>query len=81
MKKHRKVDCMNVQEKMMLIHKLLLEIPFDYLILKFFDAESERFLDKKIKVLEQLKAGKKRAEIEGFYEILELYPKNEEMWD
>lgn len=72
---------MNVQEKMILIHKLLLEIPFDYLISKFFDAESEKMLDKKIKVLEQLKAGKNRAEIEEYYEILELYPKDGEMWD
>ena len=37
---------MNVQEKMILIHKLLLEIPFDYLISKFFDAESEKILEK-----------------------------------
>lgn len=72
---------MNVQEKMMLIHKLLLEIPFNYLIMKFFDAESEKMLDQKIKVLEQLKAGKKPDEIDGYYEILELYPKDEEMWD
>lgn len=72
---------MNVQEKMVLIHELLLEIPFDYLISKFFDTESEKLLDQKIKVLEQLKAGKNRAEIDGYYEILELYPKDGEMWD
>lgn len=48
--------------------------------LKFLDLDSEEMLDEKIEVLEALKAGKTIKEIPGFYDILELMPK-EGIWD
>ena len=50
-------------------------------MLKFFDTDSDKMLDEKIKVLQDLKAGKTIAEIPTFYDILELYPANGEIWD
>ncbi len=69
----------NIDELMDLINKkteamrLIDEIrnPF---ILEYYDFESDKNLDKKIKVLKQIKAGKPFEEIEGLYDILELYP-------
>ncbi len=46
------------------------------LINKFFDISSKRNLDKKIEVLEQVVAGKTPKEIDGYYDILENYPKD-----
>jgi hypothetical protein len=46
------------------------------LIHKFFNISSKKNLDKKIEVLEQTIAGKTPEEIEGFYDILEYYPKD-----
>lgn len=50
-------------------------------MLRFFDTDSDKMLDKKIEVLKDLKAGKTIAEIPNFYDILELYPADEEIWD
>lgn len=61
------------------IMRLLLEVD-NYEIYKFFDDESDEMLDEKIEVLTALKEGKTIAEIPNFYDVLELYPKNE-MWD
>lgn len=44
------------------------------LVKKFFDVKSEKNLDKKIKVLTELKKGKAPEDIPEFYEILEKYP-------
>lgn len=44
------------------------------LILEYFDIESDKNLDKKIKVLEEVKSGKEFSDIKGFWDILELYP-------
>lgn len=55
------------------IFKLIDEIHYPVL-LEYFDFESDKDLDKKIEVLEQLKDGKDVSEIDGFWEILELYP-------
>lgn len=44
-------------------------------LLDYFDYESNENLDKKIKVLEQMKAGVAIDDIDGFWDILELYPK------
>ena len=44
------------------------------LILEYFDIESDKNLDKKIKVLEEVKNGKDFSDIDGFWDILELYP-------
>ncbi len=43
---------------MVKIAMLLEEIPFDFLIDKFFDRRSEKKLDKKIEVLEKIRDGK-----------------------
>lgn len=53
----------------------------DYLVLKFLDENSYAMQDKKIKVLDELIAGKTPSEIPEYYEILEKYPKDGEMWD
>lgn len=66
-------------EKKIKIMRLLLEVD-NYEIYKFFDDESDEMLDEKIEVLTALKEGKTIAEIPKFYDVLELYPKNE-MWD
>ena len=51
-----------------------------YEVDQFFDADSDKMLDEKIEVLTALKDGKPIAEIPKFYDVLELYPKDE-MWD
>lgn len=66
-------------EKKIKIMRLLLEVD-NYEVYKFFDDESDEMLDEKIEVLTALKEGKTIAEIPNFYDVLELYPKNE-MWD
>lgn len=52
-----------------------------YEVSQFFDVDSDELLDDKIEVLTALKEGKPIAEIPKFYDILELMPKNGEMWD
>lgn len=49
-------------------------------LMKFFDLKSDKLLDKKIEVLESLEAGKNIEEIDGFYDVFELMPK-EGLWD
>ncbi len=51
------------------------------LINKFFDFESEKMLDEKIQVFKALASGKKESEIPKFYDVLELYPKDGQIWD
>ena len=48
-------------------------------MLEFFDLDSDKMLDLKIKVLTDLKNGIPIADIPNFYDILELYPAD--MWD
>ncbi len=50
-------------------------------LLEFFDLDSDEMLDTKIKVLTDLVNGKTISEIPEFYDILELYPNDDEMWD
>ena len=69
-----------VIEKKMKIQDLLLEV-YDDMIFKFFDLESEKLLDEKIEVLTKLSKGVTPSEIEDYYKILELYPKDNEIWD
>ena len=71
---------MNNNEKHLKIMELL-EGVYDILIDKFFDLDSDKMLDEKIEVLTALKEGKTTAEIQNYYKILELYPKDEEIWD
>lgn len=67
-------------EKVIRIMDLLFEID-DTVFKKFFDIESTEMLDKKIEVLEKLANGTVPAEIPEYYEVLELYPKQGEIWD
>lgn len=67
-------------EKKEKIFSLLMDVD-DELVRKFFDQESPELLDEKIKVLTDLKAGKKPEEIPEYYSILELYPEDGQEWD
>lgn len=74
---------MNVKEyveKKEKIFSLLMDVD-DELVRRFFDQESSEKLDEKIKVLTDLKEGKKPDEIPEYYSILELYPKEGQEWD
>ena len=66
-----------MEEKKIKIMQLLSEIYEP--LLEFFDVDSDKMLDEKIKVLTDLKNGKQIADIPNFYDILELYPTD--MWD
>jgi len=66
-------------EKKVLIMTLLSQV-YDPL-LRFFDVDSDKMLDEKIEVLTALKNGKTISEIPKFYDILELYPDENELWD
>lgn len=68
------------QKKMVQIHKLLEDVD-DLLVVQFFDLNSKKMLDMKIKVLTQLKNGVPPADIPEYYSILELYPQNGNKWD
>lgn len=70
---------MSKEEKLIKVHELYLEV-FMEPELKYFDTESEELLDEKIEVLTALKEGKTISEIPGFYDVLELMPK-EGIWD
>ena len=48
-------------------------------MLEFFDVDSDKMLDEKIKILNELKNGKSISDIPNFYDILENYPAD--MWD
>ena len=63
-------------EKKEKIFSLLMDVD-DELVRKFFNQESSELLDEKIKVLTDLKAGKKPED----YSILELYPEEGQQWD
>ena len=69
-----------MEEKMLKIFELLARVD-DLLIHKFFDIESDKMLDEKIEVLTALANGKKPSEIPKYYDILELYPKDGQIWD
>ena len=66
-------------EKKTEIMNLLIEVD-DELANKFLDVDSDKLLGEKIEVLKALKDGKKPEEIEKYYDVLELYPKDES-WD
>lgn len=68
-----------MEEKMLIIMDLLTIV--DEPFLKFFDINSNKNLDLKIKVLTELKERKTISEILEFYDILELYPKEGVLWD
>lgn len=69
-----------IESKKYQINDLLMEVtfpPFE----QFFDSESNQLLDEKIEVLTALKEGKQASDIPNFYDILELYPKDDTHWD
>ena len=68
-------------EKNVKMRELLIEVDFPPMFMQFFDLDSDELLDEKIEVLTALKEGKKISEIPNFYDILELYPKDDEHWD
>lgn len=68
-----------MEEKKVKIIELLTKV-YDPL-LEFFDLDSDEMLDEKIEVLTELAKGKTISEIPNFYDILELYPKDNEIWD
>ena len=71
-----------MEDKKIEIMKLLIEIPYNYLVIKNFDLDSDKLLDEKIDVLTKLKNGKTIEDIKNFYDILEKYPEdNNIMWD
>lgn len=67
------------EEKFLIIASLLAEV--HHPLLRFLDLESEEMLDDKIQVLTDLKNGKTISEIPKFYDILELYPDENELWE
>ena len=69
-------------EKQLKIMDLAIEIAgLNYEFDKFFDVESDKMLDEKIEVMTALKDGKPISEIPNFYDVLELMPKDGEIWD
>jgi hypothetical protein len=71
---------MKYLEKKIAIMELLFKVD-DTLVKQFFDEESNENLDKKIEVLTKLANGTPPADIPEYYDILEKYPKQGEMWD
>lgn len=72
-----------MKEKMIAILNLYVEVMLeDRLVAKFFDLNSEELLDLKIEVLTKLKNGTAPQDIPEYYQILELYPKDDmDLWD
>jgi hypothetical protein len=71
---------MTTAEKQVKILHLLVKIDDD-IFNKFFDVDSEKMLDKKIEVLEKLANGVVPADIPEYYDVLELYPSSNDIWD
>lgn len=66
--------------KLKQINDLWLEVSQDNnLVKRFFDLDSEKMLDEKIRVLEELKSGKMPGDVKGFYNVLEKYPKDKDV--
>lgn len=69
----------DIEKKKLKVLDLLFEVD-DPLVKQFFDVDSDKLLDEKIEVLSALKKGVAPADISKYYDVLELYPKDE-MWD
>lgn len=72
---------MNLVKKHMEIHELFYSVDFPPMLEQFFDFDSDELLDEKIEVLTAMKNGKQYTDIPKFYDILELYPKDDTHWD
>jgi len=53
----------------------------DYLVSRFFNPNSSKNLDQKIEVLTKLKNGTPPSDIPDYYDILERYPRDGQLWD
>lgn len=71
---------MSKTEKLLQINKLYVLIT-DELFLNFFDINSESMLDEKIEVMKKLANGVSPIDIKNYYKVLELYPKDNNVWD
>jgi hypothetical protein len=71
---------MDKLEKETAILRLLDEVEVPHPLMNYFDYDSEELLDKKIEVLQALKAGKSIDDIDGGYSIFELLPEGQH-WD
>lgn len=69
-----------MQDKKIKVFELLGKVN-DRLVEQFFDIASDKLLDEKIEVLTALSNGKTPSEIPNYYKVLELYPKDDEIWD
>ncbi|MDO4732901.1 MAG: hypothetical protein Q4B50_05220 [Bacillota bacterium] len=70
------------QDKMIQVLELFSAVKYtDLLVSQFFDLDSEKNLDQKIKVLSKLKNGIPPSNIPDYYDILELYPRDGQLWD
>ena len=68
-------------DKMNKIMELWTEVSFNNnLVRDFFDLSSDKMLDKKIEVLTALKNGKAPSDIPHFYEVLEEYPQENNVY-
>jgi hypothetical protein len=68
-------------EKEKEVADLFFSCPFPEPFLQFYDTDSEKLLDMKKDVLTQLINGVPYNEIPNFFDILELYPGNDVLWD
>lgn len=75
------MDDRELIEKGVKVRELFFEVDFPPMLIQFFDLDSDKLLDEKIKALTALKEGKQIADIPNFYDILELYPKDDTHWD
>lgn len=53
----------------------------DPLIRRYFDLDSDKYLDEKIAVLTALKNGRTVERIKDYYKVLELLPPGDQLWD
>ena len=66
--------------KLDLIDDLWKDVSQEHRLVKmFFDLDSEKMLDEKIRVLKDLKSGKMPGDVKGFYDVLEKYPKDKDV--
>lgn len=71
---------MDKLEKQMAILELLDSVEIPPPLMNYFDYDSEKLLDKKLEVLQRLKAGESIDNIQGGYSIFELL-EFEQHWD
>lgn len=73
------MDELDLLDKRIELTRLFLRVDLGPLE-RYFDFDSTELLDEKIRVLSERIDGKTIGEIEGFYDIFELLPK-EGIWD